>query len=73
MNNPISELNELVQKQFGESIKTKILSKEGADHTPTIKVAIYLPNGQMFTASGANKREAKQRAAQEALLFTIKQ
>lgn len=67
--NPISELNELVQKLYGKSIKTKVLSKDGADHIPTVKVEISLPNGQTFTASGANKRLAKQKASEEALLI----
>lgn len=69
--NPISELNELMQKRYGESIKTKVLEKEGLDHIPTIKIAIYLPNGETFTASATNKKLAKQKAAQEALLFII--
>lgn len=68
--NPIIELSEFVQKRFGQSITTKVVAKEGLPHIPTITVAIHLPNGETFTASGANKRLAKQEAAQKALLFT---
>ena len=65
--NPIIELAELVQHQFGANIETKVLGKTGADHMPTISVKIELPDGRTFEASGTNKRIAKQRAAEKAL------
>lgn len=65
--NPIIELAELTQKQFGASIETKVTGKTGADHMPTISVEIILPDGRTFKASGTNKRIAKQKAAEEAL------
>ena len=65
--NPIIELAELVQKQFGENIETRVLGKTGADHMPTVSVEIELPDGRIFEASGTNKRIAKQRAAEKAL------
>ena len=65
--NPIIELAELVQKQYGKSIETKVLSKTGADHIPEIEVEIKLPDGRKFEAAGKNKRLAKRKAAQIAL------
>lgn len=65
--NPIIELAELVQKQFGANIETKVTGKTGADHMPTVSVEIELPDGRTFEASGTNKRIAKQKAAEKAL------
>lgn len=66
-NNPIIELSELVQKQFGQSIKTSVVSKTGPDHCPTVFAKIELPNSNTFTAAGSNKKVAKQIAAKKAL------
>ena len=65
--NPIVELAERIQKRFGANIETRVINKVGADHCPIISVEIELPNGAVFTASGLNQREAKQKAAREAL------
>lgn len=65
--NPIVELGEKCQKRFGASIETRVTNKVGADHCPIISVEIELPNGEIFTASGINQKEAKQKAAREAL------
>ncbi len=69
--NPIIELAELIQKQFGRNIETKVIGKTGADHMPTVSVEIKLPDGRIFKASGTNKRIAKQKAAEKAL-FELK-
>lgn len=65
--NPIIELAELCQKKFRANIETRVINKVGADHCPVISVEIELPNGDIFTASGNNQKEAKQKAAREAL------
>jgi len=65
--NPIIKLAELVQKQFGKNIETRVIGKTGADHMPTVSVEIKLPNGVTFEAYGTNKRIAKQKAAEIAL------
>ena len=67
MGNPIVELSEICQKRFGDNIEVRVVSKEGADHCPIIKVEIQLPNGDVFEGSGSNKKIAKQNAAIEAL------
>ena len=66
--NPIIELAELTQRQFGANIETRVTGKTGADHMPTVYVEIELPDGRIFKASGTNKRIAKQKAAEKALL-----
>ena len=65
--NPIIELAELVQRQCGANIETRVLGKTGPDHMPTVSVEIELPDGRTFEASGTNKRIAKQKAAEKAL------
>jgi dsRNA-specific ribonuclease len=65
--NPIVELAEKIQKRFGANIETRVINKVGADHCPVISVEIELPNGEIFTASGINQKEAKQKAAREAI------
>jgi hypothetical protein len=67
MNNPIVELTEKVQRKFRESMVTRVIGKEGADHNPTITVEIELPNGKIYQASGINQKIAKQKAAEKAL------
>ena len=65
--NPIVALSETIQKRFRQNIQTRVTGKEGQDHCPVISVEIELPNGVKFRASGANQREARQKAAQQAL------
>ena len=65
--NPIIELAELVQRQYGANIETRVTGKNGPDHMPTVNVQIELPDGRIYEASGTNKRIAKQKAAEKAL------
>jgi hypothetical protein len=66
--NPVVELSELVQKRYGESIQTRVTGTNGSSHNPIVSVEIELPNGDVFKASAANQRLAKQKAAQTAIL-----
>jgi len=66
-NNIITELSELMQRMYGKNIETRVINKQGPDHCPVITVKIILPNGKVYEASGKNKKEAKQKAAQNAL------
>lgn len=65
--NPIIALGETIQKRYGQNILTRVIGKEGQDHCPIVSVEIELPDGTIFKASGLNQREAKQKAAQQAL------
>lgn len=67
MQNPIIELAEKCQKTYGANIETRVVKKAGPDHCPTIFVEIDLPNGKTYAGSGANQKEAKKRAAEQAL------
>ncbi|MDR0692554.1 MAG: hypothetical protein LBF69_05910 [Prevotellaceae bacterium] len=60
--NPVSELNELVQKKYGQSIKTEIIS-----YSPDIAVDVILPDGSAFTGYGENQKIARIDAAIKAL------
>jgi Double-stranded RNA binding motif len=66
--NPIVELSELVQKRYGESIKTRVTGTAGSSHSPIVYVEIELPSGEVFKAAASNQRLAKQKAAQTAIL-----
>ena len=68
MENPIVKLSECVQRQHGKSITTRLVSKKGQDHTPTITCEIELPDGRIFQGVGSNKKIAKQEAAKKALI-----
>ncbi|HKK38151.1 MAG TPA: putative dsRNA-binding protein [Cryomorphaceae bacterium] len=65
--NPIVELAEMVQQDFGKSIQARVVGKSGPDHMPVITVEIELPDGRIFEASSSNQKLAKQRAAEIAL------
>ncbi|GIM61139.1 hypothetical protein CAPN008_11890 [Capnocytophaga canis] len=67
MENPIVRLAELCQKTYGANIETRVVKKTGADHCPTIFVEVELPNGKIYGGSGSNQKEAKKRAAEQAL------
>ena len=64
--NPVSELNELMQKKYGKSIQTRIVSVEGEDHCPIVEAEVELPNGEKYRASGSNGKKAKVTAARNA-------
>lgn len=71
--NPIIQLSELCQKEFGQNIETSVDGTSGADHCPEVFVTITLPNGEEFKASGSNKKIAKQEAAKNALQWLDEQ
>lgn len=70
--NPIVELAEYCQKRFRANIKTSVDCQSGKDHCPKICVSITLPCDERFEAFGANQKEAKQKAAREALAWLKK-
>ncbi|MCU0427055.1 MAG: double-stranded RNA binding motif domain-containing protein [Candidatus Kapabacteria bacterium] len=64
--NSLTQLVELVQKEYGANLTTEVWT-EGAAHVPLVYCKITLPNGTEYTASGKNQKAAKQLAAEEAL------
>lgn len=62
-----SLLQQHAQKSFGETPIYKLLDEKGPDHSKCFKVAALI-GAQSYTAAwGPNKKEAEQRAAQNAL------
>ena len=62
-----SLLQQMSQKNFGETPAYKLLDERGPDHSKWFKVAAAI-GGQWYSpAWGANKKEAEQRAAHNAL------
>jgi len=67
--NPIITLSEWSQKIFRQSIETAVIDKAGPDHCPLIIVHITMPDGEIFRGNGGNQKDAKKKAAEEALKF----
>lgn len=65
--NPIIELNEKCQKKYGMSIETELVSKTGADHSPSIKVKVTMPTGDYAYGTASNQKEARKEAAKKLL------
>ena len=65
--NPVTELNLRVQKQYRESIVFNKLSKEGEDHNPICTVELSLPNGKTYTGIGGSFKRANTDASKKAL------
>jgi dsRNA-specific ribonuclease len=65
--NPMIELSQYCQIHLKGNIETCVSIFGGTGHEPIIKADLILPNGDIFSAKGKNKKEAKQKAAIEAL------
>lgn len=65
--NEVQFLNEQCQKMFGEPIRTSVDSVEIFNGKHYVTISIILPTGEVFTATGNNKKEAKIIAAKEAI------
>lgn len=65
--NEVQFLNEQCQKMFGEPIRTSVDSVEVSNGRHYVTASVILPTGEVFTATGNNKREAKILAAKEAI------
>jgi dsRNA-specific ribonuclease len=64
--NPVTQLAELVQKNYGANMETEIWT-EGASHAPLVHCKLVFPDGTQYTATARNQRLAKQAAAEQAL------
>lgn len=62
-----SSLQQAAQRQYGETPTYLLLDEKGPDHSKCFKVAAQI-GSRLFTAAwGPNKKDAEQRAAQNAL------
>jgi len=62
-----SLLQQLAQREFGTTPVYKLMDEKGPDHSKCFKVAAQLAGNNYEPAWGKNKKEAEQRAANNAL------
>jgi len=62
-----SLLQQLAQREFGTTPVYKLIDEKGPDHSKCFKVAAQLAGNNYEPAWGKNKKEAEQRAANNAL------
>jgi ribonuclease-3 len=62
-----SNLQQVAQRQFGETPTYQLLDEKGPDHSKCFKIAAQIGRQQYPPAWGRNKKDAEQRAAMNAL------
>lgn len=62
-----SNLQQVSQRQFGETPTYMLLDEKGPDHSKCFKIAAQIGRQQYAPAWGRNKKDAEQRAAMNAL------
>jgi len=62
-----SQLQHVAQRQFGATPTYRLLDEKGPDHSKCFKVAAQIDDRNYPPAWGATKKDAEQRAAQNAL------
>jgi ribonuclease-3 len=62
-----SQLQQLAQRQFGETPTYQLLDEKGPDHSKCFKISAQIGRQQYAPAWGRNKKDAEQRAAMNAL------
>ena len=62
-----STLQQIAQKEFQATPEYRLLDEQGPDHSKCFKVAVIIGRHTYAGAWGANKKEAEQRAAKNAL------
>lgn len=66
-----SQLQHLVQREFGRTPTYSLLDEKGPDHNKTFKVAAQVGKRLFAPAWGRSKKEAEQHAAQKALEYLV--
>jgi ribonuclease III len=62
-----TRLQELAQAAYKEPPRYEVIGEEGPDHNKTFAVAVILRDEELARATGKSKKEAEQRAAEQAL------
>ncbi len=62
-----SRLQEAMQAEYRESVTYKVISEKGPPHDRTFEVEVYFNSQALGTGIGKSKKEAEQKAAQDAL------
>lgn len=68
-----SQLQQLAQREFGNTPTYRMLEQKGPDHSKCFKVSAQIGGRSFEPAWGPNKKEAEQRAARNALSALAKQ
>lgn len=66
-NNAKSQLQQLVQREYGDTPKYLILDEQGPDHNKCFKMAAEAAGHRFAPAWGRNKKDAELRAAENAI------
>lgn len=69
---PKSHLQELVQRQDGQTPQYKVLNEDGPDHEKTFTLGVFSGDRQIGVGEGPSKQIAQQQAARDALSFYAK-
>lgn len=64
-----TDLQEIVQKNPGETIEYVLVKEEGPDHDKKFTVEVKISNNPVGKGSGKSKKEAEQHAAKAALVL----
>jgi ribonuclease III len=62
-----SNLQQVAQRQFGETPTYQLLDEKGPDHSKCFKISAQIGRQRYAPAWGRNKKDAEQRAAMNAL------
>lgn len=62
-----SQLQQFAQREFGNTPTYQLLDEKGPDHSKCFKISAQIGRDRYHPAWGRNKKEAEQRAAQNAL------
>ncbi|MCX7702392.1 MAG: ribonuclease III [Gemmataceae bacterium] len=62
-----SQLQQVAQREFGETPRYLVLDEQGPDHNKCFKVAAHINQRRFVAAWGRNKKEAEMKAAMNAL------
>jgi ribonuclease III len=62
-----SNLQQVAQRQFGETPTYMLLDEKGPDHSKCFKISAQIGRQRYAPAWGRNKKDAEQRAAMNAL------
>lgn len=67
MENPKSELQEVIQADHRESVTYRLISEKGPAHEKTFVVGVYFEDQELARGTGRSKKEAETMAARLAL------
>jgi len=70
--NPITPLQEICQKRHGKPPRYVYTKVSGVPHDPVFRAEVYVDDEKVAEAEGRSKKEAKRKAAKNALFMITK-